>query len=150
MRKTVVSVLALALVAGFSVFAAQSAAPTEGSHGPAIGGYCPVAYQAMNRAVKGDEAHASTYMGQTFHFFNAEAKGMFDAAPAKFVPAYEGYCATAVAQGMKLVSDPTLFTLHEGAAYLFSSAEAKAVFDKDIAATIAKANENWPKVKAAK
>ena len=59
---------------------------------------------------------------------------MFD-APGKYVPAYEGFCATAVAQGMKLESDPKLFTvLHNGRAYLFSNTEAKAMFDGTSAA----------------
>jgi len=66
------------------------------------------------------------------------------------VPAYDGLCATAVAQGMKLLSDPTLFTIHNGRAYLFSAAEAKAMFDRDKAGTISKADAEWPKVKQAK
>ena len=58
---------------------------------------------------------------------------MFD-APGKYVPAYEGFCATAGAPGMKLESDPKLFTVHNGRAYLFSNTEAKAMFDGTSAA----------------
>ena len=83
------------------------------------------------------------HKGKTYHFANAEAKQMFDAAPEKFLPKYDGLCATALAQGMKVESDPTLFTVHEGQTYLFSNAEAKAMFDKDKAGIIAKADKSW-------
>ena len=145
----------IAIAAGFVAlttfgFVAQSAPPAAAVGGPALGGYCPVAYVAMNHAMKGDAQHKSVHDGKTYHFANADAKKMFDAAPVKYVPAYDGLCATAVAQGMKLPSDPTLFTIHNGRAYLFSAAEAKAMFDRDKAGTISKADAEWPKVKQAK
>ena len=39
--------------------------------------------------------------------------------------------------------DPETFSVHKGVAYLFSSAEAKAMFDKDPEGTIAKADKAW-------
>jgi YHS domain-containing protein len=110
----------------------------------ALGGYCPVAYSAMGKAVKGDPMYASQYMGHTFHFANADAKKMFDADPAKYVVSYDGFCATAAAMGKKVAADPTLFSVFRGRVYLFSSAEAKAAFDKDPAGTVAKADRQWP------
>lgn len=122
---------------------AQSEAPKPQTKDVEIGGYCPVAYGAMNQAVKGSPQHKSVHQGKTYHLTNAQAKQMFDAAPAKFLPKYDGLCATAIAQGMKVESDPTLFTVHAGSTYLFSNKEAKAKFDKDKAGTIAKANKGW-------
>jgi hypothetical protein len=43
---------------------AQSEAPKQ-SGGAALGGYCPVAYIAMNQAVKGDPRFKSEYQGRT-------------------------------------------------------------------------------------
>jgi YHS domain-containing protein len=57
--------------------------------------------------------------------------------------AYHGYCATAVAMGKKIPSDPEIFSVRDGVTYLFSSAKAKAMFDEDAAATIAKADRSW-------
>ena len=113
---------------------------------PAIGGYCPVAYKAAKMAQKGDPAITSTYDGQTFRLSSAMAKQMFDKAPAEYAPAYHGYCAAAVAKGMKVKANPELFTVENGRTYLFSTAEAKAMFDKDKAKMIAMADQNWPKV----
>jgi YHS domain-containing protein len=145
---TVSLMLGLIAAAPASSVWAQSQAPasSHAAHEPALGGYCPVAYIAMKTAMKGDPAQRSTYKGQTYLFANADAKKMFDAEPEKYLPAYNGYCATAVAQGMKLASDPKLFAVYKGRTYLFSTAEAKAMFEKDPAGTVAKADANWPRV----
>jgi YHS domain-containing protein len=75
---------------------------------------------------------------------------MFDKAPAKYLPAYDGLCTTGVSMGMKLPSDPKLFVVRDGRTHLFSDAEAKAMFDKDPKGVVAKADANWPKVKQQK
>jgi YHS domain-containing protein len=145
-----IGIAAAFLVTATIASLAQSEAPKPAAAGPALDGFCPVAYVEMNQAVKGNPQHKSQHEGRTFHFANAQAKQMFDKAPAKYLPAYDGLCATAVAQGMRLQSDPRLFTVHNGRAYLFSNAEAKAMFDKDASGIIAKADANWPKVKQQK
>lgn len=114
---------------------------------PAIGGYCPVAYVKAAKPIKGDARYTSEQDGLLFYFSSPEAKKMFDADPGKFRVAYEGWCATGVAMGKKIASDPQLFTVHKGATYLFSKAEAKAAFDKDPDMMVAKASEAWPKLK---
>jgi YHS domain-containing protein len=116
----------------------------------AIGGYCPVAYTAMDKAVKGDPKFASVHDGKTYHLTNAKAKKMFDKAPEDYTVAYDGWCATAMAQGKKIESDPTLFVVGDGKTYLFSSKKAKAMFNKDAHGTIAKADSNWHTLTLAK
>lgn len=112
----------------------------------ALEGYCPVAYGAMKKAVKGDPKVTATYKSQTYAFLSNDAKNMFLKNPAKFLPKYDGYCATAVTMGQKVKSDPTLFAIHEEALYLFSNTMAKDAFEKDPAATIAKADNQWAKL----
>jgi YHS domain-containing protein len=109
----------------------------------ALGGYCPVAYAAMGKAVKGDPKFASEYEGTTYYLANGKAKKMFDKAPQDYVVAYDGWCATGMAHGMKVESDPTVFVVRDGKTYLFSNEEAEAMFTKDAAGVIAKADENW-------
>jgi YHS domain-containing protein len=129
---------------------AQSEAPKPAAGGPALDGFCPVAYVDLNQAVKGDPKHKSEHQGRTFHFANAQAKQMFDQTPAKYLPAYDGLCATGVSMGMKLPSDPKLFAVRDGRTYLFSDAKAKGMFEQDTKAVIAKADANWPKLKQQK
>jgi YHS domain-containing protein len=126
----------VALVVGVGF--AEKAAET-----PALDGYCPVAYVAMNQAVKGDPEISLDYAGKHFVFVNADAKKMFEADPAKYHVAYDGYCATAMSMSKKLESDPTLFTSEGGVTYLFSSAEAKKMFAADPANVVAKADAEW-------
>jgi len=109
----------------------------------ALGGYCPVAYAAMGKAVEGSAKFASEYQGKTYHLANAKAMKMFDAAPDSYTVAYDGWCATAVANGMKVESDPTIFVVRDGTTYLFSTDEAKATFTGDAAAVVKKADKTW-------
>jgi YHS domain-containing protein len=76
----------LAELLGLSVAGGVGAAGKEA----AIGGYCPVAYVKMGKAVKGDARWSSERDGQTFLFSAAQAKEMFDKAPDQFRVAYHG------------------------------------------------------------
>lgn len=129
---------------------ARSEAPRATAVEPALDGYCPVAYVAMNQATKGDPQHKSEHDGRTYYFSNAQAKQLFDAAPARYLPAYDGFSATGVSMGVKLRSNPRVFALRNGRTYLFSDAQAKAAFEEDAAGVIAKADANWPAVKRRK
>ncbi len=108
-----------------------------------LDGYCPVAYLAMEKSLKGDSQFSSTYEGKTYYLANADAKKMFDAEPEKYLPKYNGYCATAVAMGKKMESDPEIFSVYNGATYLFSNQMAKETFDKDPKMTIKNADKNF-------
>lgn len=108
-----------------------------------LDGYCPVAYAAMSKAVKGDAQFASEYKGKTYYLANGDAKKMFEGAPERYLVAYDGWCATAMAKGMKIESDPTIFVVRDGRTYLFSNDEAKAMFTADAPGIVAMANKNW-------
>lgn len=128
---------------GLGVALAMAVGAVAAEKQPAIGGYCPVAYVKMGKAVKGDARWQSAQDGQTFYFSAQPAKEMFDKAPDQYRVAYHGYCATGVAMGKKIASSPEAFSVHDGVTYLFSNAQAKEMFDKDPAGTIAKADKAW-------
>lgn len=139
MRKFAFPTILTVVLAVASVLVAQS-------HEPALGGYCPVAYKAMNKAVKGDAKFSSMHDGHTYYFVNADAKKMYDSDAAGYTPAYDNYCATGVANGMKIVSDPKQFTVYKGKTYVFSSADAKMMFDDAKPMMVADGTKNWPAV----
>ncbi|MEM7646335.1 MAG: YHS domain-containing (seleno)protein [Pseudomonadota bacterium] len=88
--------------------------------GKFIGGYDPVSYIKVNKAVKGSKQFQSNYQGVTVHFSSQENKQAFDKDPAKWVPAYGGYCAYAMARSGDLVDiDPKSFKVVDGKTYLF-------------------------------
>lgn len=74
----------------------------------AVNGYDAVAYFA-GRPTPGDPLFASTHDGSVYHFATEANKTTFDANPAKYVPLYGGYCATAASEGKLFGVDPTNF-----------------------------------------
>jgi YHS domain-containing protein len=119
--------LLVALATG-SAFTAHATEPASRAYlhsynipstGLALEGYCPVAYFAVNKPVRGVPEFASTHNGVTYHFVNADAKKAFDAEPEKYVPAYGGWCAFGMAVSDKFPVDPTNFKIVDGRLMLF-------------------------------
>lgn len=149
MRRLILAVLTAAVALTVIPQASLAAKPSKSAmkqSAPAIGGYCPVAYVAAGKALKGDAKFVSKHMNHTYWFVSADAKKLFDESPAKYTIAYDGYCATAVAEGMKVTSDPTQFTVRDGVSYLFYNADAKKLFDDEPVKFKSEADANWPKV----
>jgi YHS domain-containing protein len=141
--KLTAQVLSLALVLVFGLTLTVNAQSVKKQKKEiALNQYCPVAYIAMNKAVKGDAKFTSVYKGKTYYFSMADAKKMFDADPVKYLPKYDGYCATALAMGKKVKSDPEIFSVYKDATYLFSNKMAKDEFDKSPDMIITNADKN--------
>lgn len=98
----------------------------------AIGGYCPVSYQTLSKAVKGDPAFAVEYQGLVYYCADSDAKKVFEVRPSKYAPKYGGLCTTALggSYGNRMPSDPEIFYVIEGKLYLFSSLRARKAFDR--------------------
>jgi len=114
---------------------------------PVLGGYCPVAYIALGKAVEGKSDHAVMHEGKTYLFVNADAATAFGKEPAKYLPAYDGYCAYGMSLGKKFDSDPTVFKVVDGRLFLNKNAEVGELFDKDTKALISKADAAWAEMK---
>lgn len=111
-------------------------------------GYDAVAYHTQNKAVKGMADYTATHKGATYRFVSAANRDLFKANPAKYEPAYGGFCAMGVALEKKLDGDPELFRLVDGKLYLNVNADVEKVWSRDIPGNIAKAETNWPEIKA--
>ncbi len=115
----------------------------------AIMGYDPVAYFTMKDAVKGSEEHAFEWLGATWLFANEEHRQTFSASPISYAPQYGGLCTVGVAYGeVTREIDPQAWSIIKGKLYLNYSKGATAVFAKESDKWIAKADANWPEVKA--
>ena len=120
------------------------------SSGVAIEGYCPYAYFAVNKPVKGKPEYASTHNGITYFLVNADAKKAFDKDPEKYIPAYGGWCAFGMSVQDKFPVDPRNFKIVDGKLMLFlknKGVDALAIWnrgnDRDLAK---KAGAHWEKV----
>jgi len=120
------------------------------STGVALEGYCPVAYFAVNKAIRGKPEYASTFDSVTYCFVSADAKAAFDMEPAKYLPAYGGWCAFGMAVQDKFPVDPTSFKIVNGRLMLFlhnADVDALTLWNKgDEAQLIAEADAHWKKV----
>ncbi len=138
--------LAGLLVAASARGAAAQAVNADKDH-LALYGYDAVAYQTDNAAVKGSPTYTATYEGNTYRFASAAHRDAFTADPAKYLPAYGGYCAYGVAQGHKVKVDPEAYRVVDGTLYLNYDKGVQKKWLSDIPGNIAKAEKNWPELK---
>jgi len=88
-------------------------------HDVAIKGFDPVSF-FNGKPAKGDTKISFDYKGVTYYFVNSANLETFKASPAKFEPAYGGWCAYTVAlNGDRVKVDPTMFKITDGKLYLF-------------------------------
>jgi len=114
--------------------------------GVLVDGYDVVAYFTDQKPVMGTSDHASTYAGATYWFASAEHKATFDAAPAKYAPAFGGFCAYAVSRKGLRPIDPAVFHFVDGRLFLQHTQKAFELFEKDEKGNTVKADRNWPKL----
>jgi YHS domain-containing protein len=116
-------------------------------NGLAIEGYDPVAYFKQNKAVVGRKEFAVFNQGATYYFASAENKELFRNDPAKYEPAYGGWCAYAMgAKGEKVDVDPGTFKIINGRLFLFYNKffnNTLKDWNKDENNLRTKADENW-------
>ena len=74
--------------------------------GVAIDGYDPVAYFLEGQARRGSSEVTVSWGGATWHFTNTGHRDAFAADPARYAPAYGGYCAWAASRGKVASVDP--------------------------------------------
>ena len=114
--------------------------------GTGAGGYDVVAYFKSGKAVKGTSKFKTKYKGATWRFSSADNLAAFKASPARFAPAFGGYCAWAVSQGYTAKGDPRHWSIVGGKLYLNYNAGIKSKWKQNAASNIQKGRANWPSV----
>ena len=116
-------------------------------NGLAIRGYDPVAYFKQNKALEGKKEFAIFHQGAAYYFTSAENAALFKKDPAKYEPAYGGWCAYAMgANGEKVEVDPGTFKIKDGRLFLFYNKffnNTLKDWNKDENNLKAKADQNW-------
>jgi YHS domain-containing protein len=115
----------------------------------AMQGYDPVSYFA-GKPLQGIATLSLKYNGVVYRFANVENKNKFNATPAKYEPAYGGWCAYGFAdRGEKIEVDPETYKIIDGKLYLFYNAFFKNTltkWNKNEVTNHQKADANWIKV----
>lgn len=114
---------------------------------PAIGGYCPVSYFTAGQAVKGRPEFQTTHAGKTYYFASQQNNLSFQRDPARYLPAYEGWCAYGIAFGRKVPVNPEVFAIVDDRLYLNKNRWVGHRFEEDKGKHIAKADQEWSRLR---
>ena len=100
--KTINRIAGLSLAAALMLPASQAFAVEEHyiNGAAVVGGYDVVAYHTDGKPMKGSSDYSATYQGATWHFASMKNQELFMADPAKYAPAYGGFCAFGTALGL--------------------------------------------------
>ncbi|MEM1051008.1 MAG: YHS domain-containing (seleno)protein [Pseudomonadota bacterium] len=112
----------------------------------AVRGYDVVSYFVGDKVpVEGTEELTVRYNGYDYRFANEDNANAFVEDPAKYAPAYGGYCAWAIGANDALApGDPEVFEIVDGKLYLNFSTDVQKRWEADIPGFIAKGDVNYP------
>lgn len=114
----------------------------------AVHGYDVVSY-FDGTPLQGSSHFEVDYNDIVFQFANQKNADTFSDNPQRFIPAYGGWCATAMGMMNKKVDiTPTSFLVQDGVLYLFSSSmgPARDEWVKNQPDLKSKADANWAKI----
>ncbi len=115
--------------------------------GVALRGYDPVAYFTAGAPTPGDPSLTAVHDGATYRFASAANRDTFLADPAKYAPAFGGFCAMGAALEKKLDGDPNVWRIVDGRLYVNVAETAQKRWLEDVPGNLAKADANWPRIK---
>ncbi len=136
---------AVLLVASTFTFAGVETATD--SNDVILAGHDAVAYFTESKPVMGSADYTAQYEGAVYRFASAENRDLFRANPAKYAPAYGGYCALGTSFGKKFHVDGKAFQVVEGRLYVNKNLAVYETWKKDIPNNIVKSEGNWPGIR---
>ena len=110
----------------------------------ALKGHDPVSYFNPGTPAKGTSSFLYDFDDARYLFRSQKNRDLFAANPDKYSPQFAGLCATGLGMGMKTEANPSVFKVIDGKLYVFSSAEALAMVQKD-PSLLKKAHQTWAK-----
>jgi hypothetical protein len=134
------------LAAGLLPLPAALAARTYAEDGVAVRGTDVVAYFTEGRARPGRAEFEHAWQGARWRFATAAHRDAFAADPARYAPAYGGFCAFAVSEGYTAPIDPEAWRIVEGRLFLNHDAGVQRRWERDMARRITRGDANWPRL----
>ena len=115
-------------------------------NGVILAGYDTVAYFTQGKPVKGNADITAKYNDAIYQFSSEEHRDLFVANPAKYAPAYGGFCAFGASFGKKFAVNGKAFEIVDGQLYVNKNQSVYRTWKKDIPGNISKADANWPQI----
>ena len=117
------------------------------ANGLALKGHDPVAYFNASAPTLGKPQFTAEYQGATYRFASASNRDAFVASPARYAPAFGGFCAMGIALEKKLDVDPQAWRVVDGTLYLNVNKDVQKRWLDDVPGNLAAARKNWPRLK---
>jgi len=117
---------------------------TDGRGVALQGGHDPVAFFTEKRPVQGSKRWQSRYQGATYWFASEANLRAFEGDPARYEPAFGGYCGYAASIDRVSPVDVDSFQILDGRLVLQHNQKAFDLFNADLADSVRKADANWP------
>ncbi len=112
----------------------------------AMRGFDAVSYFIDSLPRRGSADYAVDYGGATYYFATAANAQTFDDNPARYIPAYGGFCVYGTSLGKKFDGDPMIYRIINGRLYFSLSNKIANCFNANIERTIADADAIWPTI----
>ncbi len=142
--ETMKTLLLLLTLSSALVLRGQDTGAVNQKEGLALEGYDVVNY-FRGTAVKGSREWEATHRGVTYRFTSERNQHLFQADAERYLPAYGGWCAYAMARsGSRVAVDPEAFRAVDGRVFLFSGNALKK-WKKKEESLLRKADANWEK-----
>ncbi len=106
-------------------------------------GHDVVSYFTDHHHQPGSPAIKSVYKGVTFRFANAGHKALFDAAPEKYIPQFNGYCANGLVYAIPWGGDADTWEIFDGRLYIFGGKGSHDAFMLDVPRNLKLAHQYW-------
>ncbi len=87
------------------------------------------------------------YEGAIYRFSSTKNHDLFVENPAKYAPAYGGYCALGTSFGKKFAVDGKAFQVVDGQLYVNKNLSVYKSWRKDIPGNLVKSDAQWPTIK---
>ena len=137
---------ALAVPPGARLHAQPAPAAVNADRGIAVRGTDVVAYFTAGAPLPGRAEFSHDWGGATWRFGTAANRDRFAADPARYAPAYGGFCAYAVSEGYTAPIDPAAWRIVDGRLFLNFDRAVQRRWERDMPGRIARADANWPRV----
>lgn len=136
----------LSFCMGLSLVQAAEIRPYNPQGGYGAAGYDVISYQTEQKARPGKKEYKASHGGVTYLFSSSENLALFQKTPEKYLPAYGGWCAYAMADAEEVEVDPETFKVIDGRLYLFYNGiwgNTLKKWNKDEATLKSKADKVW-------
>jgi YHS domain-containing protein len=141
-RRALVSGLAAAaLLTGSAAYGGETTPPL------AIKGYDPVSYFTPGKPMPGSAEISYEWDGARWQFADKAHRELFRSNPDAYAPQYGGYCALGMTTGNRGEVNPEVWAIVDGKLYLNYEKSGQDEWRKNQAANIARADQNWAKLK---